>query len=335
VNPFRPYRLLAGGHRQTVVGYFSRRSLRWTHPTEDLVVDAGDGVRLLVRLSWQHAPESRPTVVLVHGLGGCDQSSYGVATGELAWQAGWNVARMNMRGAGDGEAICARLYNAGQDTDLVAVLHALSRRTPWLAATGFSLGANLVLLALGRSAAQLPAGLFAAAAVSPPADLAACARSLERPPNRAYLSHYVSRLCTTYRERQQRLPELYERGRELGSRTIWEFDEKVTAFYGGFRGAEDYYTQSSSGPWLLKIDRPTLILAAEDDPMIPAHAVARWPLPESGVVRREMTRTGGHVGFVAPTRAAGRFWAGERVMDFLQEAWAERRARLDGADPAA
>jgi hypothetical protein len=85
-----------------------------------------------------------------------------------------------------------------------------------------------------------------------------------------------------------------------------------------------------------------LILAAQDDPMIPAHAVAGWPLPESGVVRREMTHTGGHLGFVAPSRAAGRFWAGERVMEFLQETWAEQRGRrltpsglLTPADPAA
>jgi hypothetical protein len=69
----------------------------------------------------------------------------------------------------------------------------------------------------------------------PPAALAACARSLERPPNRVDLSHYVNRLCTMYRARQQRLPALYEHGRELGSRTIWEFDERVTAYYGGFR----------------------------------------------------------------------------------------------------
>jgi predicted alpha/beta-fold hydrolase len=31
-----------------------------------------------------------------------------------------------------------------------------------------------------------------------------------------------------------------------------------------------------------------------------------------------MLRTGGHVGFVAPTSAPGRFWAAERVMEFLE-----------------
>jgi predicted alpha/beta-fold hydrolase len=320
---------------QTLLGYWSRRRLRWRVPADDLVVEAGDGVRLLVRASWQAEAAARPTLVLVHGLGGCDAASYGVATGELAWQAGWNVARMNMRGAGDGQAHCARLYNAGLDADLVAVAQALARRTPHLALAGFSLGGNLVLLALGRAGARLPPGVWAAAAVSPPLDLAACADALGRPGNRLYERHYVRALRAAYRERQRLLPGLYAPGRERGVRSLRDFDHRITAHYGGFAGADDYYARSSSGPWLTRIDRPTLILAAADDPMIPAEAVARWPLPDSGTVRREMTPTGGHVGFVGPTRAAGRFWAAERVMVFLGEAWEARTRRLDGADPAA
>ena len=338
MTPFRPRAWLRGGHRQTLLGYWSRRRLRWTLPAEDLVVEAGEGVRLLVRASWQPEGPERPTLVLVHGLGGCDQASYGIATGEVAWRAGWNVARMNMRGAGDGQAVCARLYNAGLDTDLLAVVNVLARRTPHLALAGFSLGGNLVLLALGRAAARLPRGVFAAAAVSPPLDLAACADALGRPGNRLYQGHYMRALREAYRQRQRLLPEVYERGRERSTRTIREFDHLITAPYGGFHGADDYYALSSSGPWLARIDRPTLILAAEDDPLIPAEAIARWPLPESGVVRREMTSTGGHVGFVGPTRAAGRFWAAEWVVAFLQEAWdarPRRPRRLDGADPAA
>jgi predicted alpha/beta-fold hydrolase len=333
VTTFHPW--LRGGHLQTLLGYWSRRRLRWKAPADDVLVEAGDGIRLLVRASWQPQAARRPTLVVVHGLGGCDASGYGVATGALAWQAGWNVARMNMRGAGDGQAHCARLYNAGLDEDLVAVCTELAARAPYLALVGFSLGGNLVLLALGRSGARLPAGVFAAAAVSPPLDLAACADALGRAGNRLYQGHYVRALRAAYRERQRRLPDLYESGRERGARTIRAFDHAITAHYGGFAGADDYYARSSSGPWLTRIDRPTLVLAAHDDPMIPAEAVARWPLPESGAVRREMTPTGGHVGFVGRTRAAGRFWAAERVMAFVQEAWDARARRLDGADPAA
>ena len=112
---------MRGGHLQTLLGYWARRHLRWTLPAEDLVVDLDGGVRLLLRASWQQAREARPTLVLVHGLGGDDRSTYSVATGSVAWGLGWNVVRMNMRGAGESEAVCARLYHAGVDTDLVAV----------------------------------------------------------------------------------------------------------------------------------------------------------------------------------------------------------------------
>jgi len=328
VKEFRPLPFLRGGHLQTLLGYWARRHLRWTLPTEDLVVDLDGGVRLLLRASWQREREARPTLVLVHGLGGDDRSTYSIATGSMAWSQGWNVVRMNMRGAGDSEALCARLYHAGVDTDLLAVLGAVAERTPRLALVGFSLGANLVLLTLGRQAARLPRGLFAAAAVSPPLDLSACADALRRGGSRVYERHYVRDMQRAYRRRQALLPELYQAGREQGLRTIRAYDGAITAHYGGFRDAADYYERSSAGPHLVGIDRPTLVLAAADDPMIPAESVARWPLPSSGLVRREMLPTGGHVGFVAPTSAPGRFWAAERVMAFL-----EGLRRATGARP--
>ncbi len=101
-----------------------------------------------------------------------------------------------------------------------------------------------------------------------------------------------------------------------------EYDDAITAPHGGFGGADEYYAKSSAGPWLASIDRPALVVAAEDDPMIPGASVSRWPLSAS--VRREMVGTGGHVGFVAASVAPGRFWAAGRVLDFLEEAVDER-----------
>lgn len=319
MSDFRPHPLTVGGHRQTLLGYWLRSRLRWLPPTQDLVVEGGDDVRLLARASWQADREGRPTLVLVHGLGGCDQASYAIATGSLAWEQGWNVVRMNMRGAGDSEALCPRLYNAGLDGDLLAVLDAVAQATPRMALGGFSLGANLVLLTLGRNPSRIPSGLMGAVAVSPPLDLAACAEALCRPENRLYQEWYMLHLRSSYRRRQKRLPDLYASEREKGLRTVREYDEAITAPYGGYGSAEDYYARSSAGPYLERLDRPALILSAQDDPLVPAESVARWPLPASGLVRREMPSTGGHVGFVAPTSAPGRFWAAERAMRFLTD----------------
>ena len=318
-RPFRPYPLTSGGHRQTLLGYLLRRRLRWRHPSEDVLVDAGEGVRLLARLSRQPGrPEDRPLLVLVHGLAGCDQATHAVATAEHAWSRGWHILRMNMRGAGDSESICARLYNAGLDSDLLAVLRAAALLTPRVAVAGFSLGAGLTLLAAGRRAADLPDHVRAIGAVSPPLDLSACADALDRPLNRLYSVNFMRDLCASYRSRQRRLPDLYKAGLERGLRSIRHYDDVITAPYGGYKDAADYYTCSSAGPFLVHIDRPTLVIAAQDDPMIPGESITRWPLPASGCVTREMLPTGGHVGFVAPTRAPGRFWAAERLLDFFE-----------------
>jgi uncharacterized protein len=125
-------------------------------------------------------------------------------------------------------------------------------------------------------------------------------------------------LRTAYRYRQRLRPDLYEAGRETRPRTIREWDEAITAPYGGYPSAAEYYQKSSAGPHLTSVALPALIVAAEDDPLIPADSVSGWPLPSSGTVRREMLPTGGHVGFVAPTLTPGRFWAGERGLAFLE-----------------
>jgi predicted alpha/beta-fold hydrolase len=317
VDGFHPPAWLAGGHRQTFLGYWLRRLLRWTLPSEDIVVEAGHGVRLLLRASWRAPREEHPTLVVVHGLGGSDASAYVVSTGRLAHARGWNVVRMNMRGSGDGLSLCPLLYNAGLDTDLLAALRAVSELVPRLAVVGFSLGANLALLTLGRRRELLPTSLAAAAAVSPPVDLAACADALERPGNGVYQHYFMQMLAEGYRQRHRARPDLFAAGRERGLRTVREYDDRITAPFGGYESAVQYYERSSAGPWLASIDRPTLVLAAADDPMIPAESVARWPL--SPPVRREIARTGGHVGFVGRAQAPGWFWAPQRVLDFLEE----------------
>jgi predicted alpha/beta-fold hydrolase len=314
---FRPHPWLAGGHRQTVLGYWVRRHLRWPGPAEDLVVDTEDGARLLLRASWQPGPrEDRPALVIVHGLGGSDASAYVVSASLLAFARGWHVVRMNMRGSGDGEALCPLLYNAGLDTDLLAALGAVSAIAPREAVLGFSLGANLTLLALGRRRERLPAALSGAVAVCPPVDLSGCADALERADNRLYQAYFMRMLADGYRRRQERRPDLFERGRERGARTVREYDDRITAPYGGYGRASEYYSRSSSGPHLASIDRPTLLLAAEDDPMIPVDSVTRWPL--SPAVVREVEPTGGHVGFVGRSSAPGFFWAPERALRFLE-----------------
>lgn len=315
-NGFRPHPLTRGGHRQTLLGFWVRRRLRWRLPTEEIVVDAGDEVRLLLRASWQPGSrEAAPALLLVHGLGGHDGSTYLLAAGLHAYRRGWHVVRANLRGAGDSLQLCPLLYNAGLESDVVAALGAVARVTRRVALAGVSLGGNLALLAASRSRERLPLGLLGVAAICPPVDLAACADALDAPASRLYRSYFMGNLKRAYAARQALRPDLYAAGRERGCDTIRGYDDAITAPYAGFGSAAEYYARSSSGPWLERIGTPTLILSAADDPLIPAASVASWAV--SPAVRREVTPTGGHTGFVAPTSAPGRFWAAERVVSFF------------------
>jgi hypothetical protein len=318
VTRFRPHPWTIGPHRQTLLGYWSRCRLRWTLPQEDLWVPVGDEARLLVRVTWQLGRrEDHPLLLLIHGLGGSDLATYAVSAGHLAFSRGFHVARMNMRGAGDSERENPRFYNAGLDTDVLEVLRALEPACAHLSVLGFSLGASVGLLALGRQRERIPARVRGMAAVCPPLDLSACASALEGPAGRLYTGYFMRSLRDAYKRRQRRHPGLYEAGREGETRTVRQFDERITAHYGGYRDAEDYYARSSAGPWLTAIDRPTLVLAAQDDPMVPEASVRRFPLPASGLVEREVLTTGGHMGFVAPAEAPGSFWAADRVLEWL------------------
>jgi predicted alpha/beta-fold hydrolase len=223
-----------------------------------------------------------------------------------------------MRGCGDGEALCPLLYNAGLDTDLLAVVDELLRRVPRLAVAGFSLGANLALLMLGRRRSVLPPGLEAAVAVSPPVDLSACADAIRAPRNRLYEARFVRMLARAYRRRSATRPDLFPARLERGLGSVRAFDDRITAPFGGFADAADYYAHSSAGPWLVSIDRPTLMLAAADDPMIPIASGGGGARARAGGL--EVTPTGGHVGFVGPSRAPGWFWAADRAMAFVEGA---------------
>jgi predicted alpha/beta-fold hydrolase len=273
---------------------------------------------LLLRATWQPGRrEDRPGLVILHGLGGSDESSYARSLGRHAYAQGWHVLRMNMRGCARGEESYPLLYNAGLDTDLLAVVNEVARRVRRVAVVGFSLGANVALLMLGRRRDTLPPALAAAVGVSPPVDLAACADAIEAPRNHLYQLRFVRMLSTSYRQRSRAHPTVFPAGLERGVRSVREFDERITAPFGGFASAADYYERSSAGPWLAAIDRPTLILTAQDDPMIPVASVERWPL--APCLQREITATGGHVGFVGQSRAPGWFWAAERALRFLEQ----------------
>ena len=96
-------------------------------------------------------------------------------------------------------------------------------------------------------------------------------------------------------------------------RTIWEFDELVTAPLNGFNNALDYYEKCSSLNFLSSIKTQTLLIQSKDDPLIPFKSV---PRPESlnSNIQLQLNSAGGHVGFIAGYRER---WLETQLLNYL------------------
>lgn len=238
----------------------------------------------------------RPLVVLTHGLSGCEESSYMLASARFFLARGYPVLRLNLRGSVPTQPHCREYYHAGRDEDLAAVLRHIRHREEAAAGIvpiGFSLGGNMLLKFLAGHGTDFP--IPAAVSVSAPIDLAGAAERFLQPRNRfyhAWILRHMKRDALAARDLDERVARAIR-----GVRTIYEFDDRVVAPRNGFESAQDYYRRCSAAGYLAEISVPTLIVHALDDPWIPAAAyldVAWRDMPNLTPLLPEL---GGHVGF--------------------------------------
>ncbi|MGH6958968.1 MAG: alpha/beta fold hydrolase, partial [Dongiaceae bacterium] len=114
-----------GGDLQTLRSYLRRPSPDLTpHAAEtvEFTTADGSGDTLLATLNRPAAAAHRPLVVLIHGLTGCAESTYMLATARHLLDRGHPVLRLNLRGAGASRPRCRFQYHAGRSEDLRAVI---------------------------------------------------------------------------------------------------------------------------------------------------------------------------------------------------------------------
>jgi len=112
-------------------------------------------------------------------------------------------------------------------------------------------------------------------------------------------------------------PSHYDLGRLRGVRTLRQFDDKVTAFYCGFTGADDYYARAAAANVIDKISVPTLILHAANDPFIRILPGTRKKIAANRNIQFIETHDGGHCSFVGELNGDDGYWAEHRVVEFI------------------
>ena len=254
----------------------------------------------------------------MHGLEGSSDAGYARSLSQAALTKGYAVHRFNMRSCGGTESVSGKtLYHSGQTCDLLAVAREIFRENgrPLILA-GFSLGGNVVLKLAGELASDAGAMIAGAIAVSTPIDLAACARQLARPENLVYSYRFVDRLKKRIRLKERLTPGSFALERLRDVRTVYQFDDVFTAPSFGFGSADNYYATQSSNQFLDRIRVPTLVVQAQDDPLIPFSVYRHPALRENSCLTLVTPQHGGHLGFVSRTRP--RFWLDPVLMEWIE-----------------
>ncbi|MBL8826524.1 MAG: alpha/beta fold hydrolase [Planctomycetaceae bacterium] len=309
---------IRGGHAQTILGAYwpvardSDQGAKFLIPLDD-----GDAIVAHDRCpaSWQLGQR---IVLLVHGLGGSHVSSYMRRMSSKLARLGIRAVRMDLRGVGAGMPHARHPYHGGRSDDVQAVIQYLVSLAPTspITAVGYSLGGNMVLKLLGELNRDECPTLDSGIAVCPPVDLRAGSEGLARLGNWIYDKFFVKLLFSQLGQRLRMRPDAFRGAFARRPRTLREFDEIFTAPLGGFRSAHDYYARASAGPLLSRIERPTWIVAAADDPIVPIDSIRQATMSDQ--VQVTATRHGGHLGFVGRRgRDADRHWLDWRLMEWI------------------
>ncbi|MGJ8668437.1 MAG: hydrolase [Oceanococcus sp.] len=315
---FRPHPLLRNAHLQTMLPALWRplpelplEKERWELPDGDFV-----------DLAWFAKPQTgQPIAVLVHGLTGGFDSKYLRGTALKLKNLGWAGVILQLRGSGSEPNRMARAYHQGDTGDLHALLQRLKEENPgsYLAAAGWSLGANIVLKAAGEDADKFAADSVVAASV--PFQLQPCAERMRQGVSRLYQRRLMGDLKLTAAAKAAacELPSPVNVRATQAARDFFEFDDAWTAPLNGFENALDYYSRCECGQFLSEIQVPGLIVHSQDDPFMRADIV---PTEQqlSPSLRLELAQRGGHVGFVSSNARGGlEFWLEQRMAQWLQQ----------------
>ena len=324
---FKPFPFLNGGHRQTLAAFLIR-SKRQPYQATPHIFDLDEVDRTILHddcpPGWI---DTAPVVLLLHGLAGCHRSDYMVRIANKLNQQGVRTFRMDHRDCGAARGMSQRPYHSGKSEDLLAaweLVRSLCPNSPG-AVIGFSLGANIVVKTAGTCGWSTgdTKGPRCAVAVNPPIDLDQCAQALGQWHNRIYDKHFVKLLIRDVERRLANFPSSPKPQWTTLPRTLREFDDLYTAPAAGFDSAADYYARCSGNQYVESIRIPTLILTAENDPIVPPDAFRK--LPKVAGVTVHIAASGGHLGYLGRKGAdPDRRWMDWRVIQWLMPFLTER-----------
>ncbi|MFB3924740.1 MAG: YheT family hydrolase [Syntrophales bacterium] len=315
---FRPTFWARNPHLQTVFASLKLRAAgmnRMIACTRKMIIDAGDGVRLIGFFSQHPESESRGLIMMIHGWEGSSQSTYMLCTGRYLFGKGYDIFRLNMRDHGDSHHLNEGLFHGALIEEIfkaAAEVSSLSADKPF-AIIGFSLGGNFALRIARKCASSEIPGLKRVIAVSPVLDPHKTTIAIDRGSS-IYRNYFLKKWKASLRKKQSLFPGKYDFGHMLQAETCMELTDRIIPVYSPFADSREYFREYTLlGNVFSDLEVPVLIMTARDDPFI--DPVDFYDLHGNEHLRISIQRYGGHCGFLDPFPFG--CWSDRRIYDIL------------------
>ena len=306
---------LIGSHAQSIYPYlYGRNRPPPRYRRQRIETPDGD----FIDFDWLDGNPDQPIVVLLHGLEGCSRSHYALALMHYLHKLGWNGVVPHWRSCSGELNRLPRAYHSGDYLETAWILQTIRAQIgkQMLFAVGVSLGGSALLNWLGRPQSTCTVNLTAAAAVSAPIDLTAAGLAIDNGANKIYAFNFLRSMKPKVLAKARQFPRAFDIEAIKRVRSMYDFDNVITAPLHGFKNTDDYWARASSKAYLQNIVVPTLVLNAQNDPFIPAGSLPGTH-EVSSAVTLEQPQHGGHAGFLSGSLLGNLNWLPNRLIQFF------------------
>jgi predicted alpha/beta-fold hydrolase len=325
MSEFRPPAWLANRHIQSVLpslpfrrGLVERRAAGVIAASREVLLDCGEGVRLMGKLAEpRDAATPRRLAVLMHGWEGSSESLYVLSLGQLLFDRGFAVLRLNLRDHGGTHALNRELFHSCRLPEVVGSIARVQALHPQhrLYLAGFSLGGNFCLR-VGAKAREAGIRIERIVAVCPVLDPAVTLDALETGPV-LYHRYFMHKWRRSLALKQEAWPGHYDFGAMIGDDSLRSMTERMVLKYTDYPDLATYLRGYAITEGVLEtLDAPARIILSGDDPMILARDLDRLARPKS--LELTVTARGGHCGFM--DALGGPSWADRQIVADLARA---------------
>jgi len=309
---------LWNAHLETIIPALTRKIKNISYERERITIFDGD----FLDIDWyKHKNQlSKNLVIISHGLEGSSNRAYAMGLAKVFWDKGWEALAWNHRGCSGEINRKLRFYHSGASEDLRAVVDYVLQNFDYetIILSGFSLGGNMTLKYLGEENTNISKKIKKSVVFSVPLHLSSCSASLRKKENWVYANKFKKSLKKKVQEKSLIMPDKLSIEHFKKIKTLKDFDDFYTAPLHNFKNAEDYYEKSSSLYFLEKIQIPTLIINAQNDPFLAPPCFPYELAQNLKNIYFETPKKGGHCGF-SPADKNGYYWSELRSWEFVNQ----------------